>query len=350
MKRLFCLSILFFISIQLSAQETRPPETRPSETQPQTQPFVSLLLDLGEMPEFQGISEWINSPPLTKAKLKGKVVLVDFWTYSCINCIRTFPHLLDWYQRYKKQGFVIIGVHSPEFDFEKDTNNVKAAINKYKITYPVALDNEMKTWTAFNNRFWPAHYFIDAKGRIRYTHFGEGKYEESEKVIQDLLAEQAATIAETQPAKAKKPGARPAEEDLSQIESPETYLGFSRRDRLITSGRPLQLNEWNLEGKWGVQSERITLKEGSGKIRFRFKARKVNLVMHPGAAPGKALIRLDGQPVSPQKAGRDVKDSFVNIAEPRLYEIVNSGPKAEEHTVEIEILTPGVAAYAFTFG
>jgi thiol-disulfide isomerase/thioredoxin len=311
------------------------------ETQPETQkPYP-------EMPEFQQISQWFNSPPLTKSSLKGKVVLVDFWTYSCINCIRTFPYLKNWYQKYKSQGFVIVGVHSPEFEFEKDPANVKMAIEKYKIPYPVALDNKMATWNAYNNNAWPAHYFVDLNGKIRHVHFGEGEYEKSEEVIRTLLAEKAKTAA----ASPAKPETLPMNIDFSQIKSPETYLGFLRRERLVTSGRPLELNEWMFKGSWRTEGERIVLKEGTGKIRFRFNANKVNLVLHPGEIkPARAIVRLDGQVVPQKKAGKDVKAGNLEIVEPRLYELVNLGPKGEEHTIEIEFLTPGTAVYAFTFG
>ena len=306
---------------------------------------ASELKDYGPVAEFAGIDSWINSKPLTKDSLKGKVVLVDFWTYTCVNCIRTLPHLKEWYQKYKNKGFVIVGVHSPEFDFEKNPANVKQAVSKLQIPYPIALDNKMATWEAYQNNAWPAHYFIDAKGHIRHVHLGEGSYEESEAVIQALLAEasqkpesqsttQPSTLPTTQPMRDAK-----GDVDFSQIQSPETYLGFSRRERLVTSGRPLNLNEWNFEGKWRTEGERILLTESTGKIRFHFSAPKVNLVIHPGPVVGKAIVRLDGKTVN-----------TFEINEPRMYELINLGPKGEEHIIEIEFLTPGVSAYAFTFG
>lgn len=311
------------------------------------------LKDLGEMPEFQGIQQWFNGPPLSRESLKGKVVLVDFWTYTCINCIRTLPYLKDWHQKYKDKGFVIVGLHSPEFEFEKDPGNVKKAIAKFQIPYPVALDNQMATWNAFKNQYWPAHYFIDAKGRIRHTHFGEGEYEKLEEVIRTLLAEAAPPKKE----KSRKPETSPTTQptgtpaaDLSQIKSPETYLGYIRRERLVTSGRPIELNEWNYEGDWRVEGHRMVLKTAPGKIRFRFHATKVNLVIHPGALPASALVRLDGQPVSPEKSGKDIKSGKLDIFEPRLFELINLGPKGEEHIVEVEFLHEGVEIYAFTFG
>lgn len=334
------IAILFFL---LASGILHPLSSQ--ETQPETQKTYP------DMPEFQQISQWLNSPPLTKASLKGKIVLVDFWTYSCINCIRTFPYLKDWYRKYKGQGFVIVGVHSPEFEFEKDPANVKMAIEKYKIPYPVALDNKMAIWNAYNNNAWPVHYFVDVNGKIRHVHFGEGEYEKSEEVIRKLLEEIPKKAAKAAPPTPETRPTLPPNVDFSQIKSPETYLGFLRRERLVTSGRPLGLNEWMFEGSWRTEGERIVLKEGTGKIRFRFSANKVNLVIHPGEIkPARAIVRLDGQVVSQEKAGKDVKAGNLEIVEPRLYELINLSPKGEEHTVEIEFLTPGAAAYAFTFG
>lgn len=347
-----------------------------------------------EMPEFLGIDQWINSTPLTKESLKGKVVLVDFWTYSCVNCVRTLPYLKEWHKKYKDRGLVIIGVHSPEFEFEKDLNNVKMAVQKFGIAYPIALDNRMATWAAYQNNVWPAHYFIDAKGFIRHIHLGEGEYDKSEQMIQKLLMEAAEAARhpetlpaetkpaetqaapETKPAPAKKgrraaaetqpkPETRPAEKpipplpelskvtpnvDFSQIKSPETYLGLLRRERLVTSGRPIEINEWMYDGKWRTEGDRIVLAEGTGKIYFRFNAAKVNLVMAPTAGGVQAVVKIDGAPVPQPQAGADVKNGTVMITEPRMYELINLGAQGAEHVIEIEFLNPGAAAYAFTFG
>jgi len=312
----FCFSLLSFHS--LSSQETQ----KSPETQPETQKT------LPDMPEFQGITQWFNSSPLTKESLKGKVVLVDFWTYTCINCIRTLPHLKEWYRKYKDKGLVIIGVHSAEFEFEKDPKNIQMAIDKYKISYPVANDSKMSTWTAYKNNVWPAHYFIDVNGKIQKVHLGEGSYEESEKLIQELLKEKIKVSGGTRETDIRHPEYREGSPensggrffryaqndnkmtgpetreniDFSQIKSPETYLGFLRRERLVTSGRPLKLNEWNFEGEWRTEGERIVLKEGTGKIRFHFNATKVNLVLHPGSIPVKAVIRMDGQILPSEKS------------------------------------------------
>ena len=315
---LLILSLILTPVQNAFSQETQ----KTAETQPETQKV------LPDMPEFQGITQWFNTSPLTKADLKGKVVLVDFWTYTCINCIRTLPHLKEWYRKYKDKGLVIVGIHSAEFEFEKDPANIKMAIEKYKIPYPVANDSKMLTWTAYNNNAWPAHYFIDVNGKIKNVHLGEGNYAESEKWIQEMLGSERG-FPETLPTV-----------NFSEIKSPETYLGFLRRERLVTSGRPLKLNEWSFEGKWNTEGERIVLKEGSGKIRFRFNATKVNLVLHPGSASVKAIVRMDGQ----------MRNENLEIDQPRLYELIDLGSKGEEHTIEIEFLTPGVQAYAFTFG
>jgi thiol-disulfide isomerase/thioredoxin len=366
-----------------------------------------------EMPEFIGIAGWLNSEALTKASLKGKVVLVDFWTYSCVNCVRTLPYLKEWYKKYKDRGLVIIGVHSPEFEFEKDPVNVKLAIQKFGIPYPVALDNQMATWAAYQNNVWPAHYFIDATGKVRHIHLGEGDYDKSEQMIQKLLMEKdapkpesqpaesqpatmpaesmpaetapaesqtaetkpaprgkkgrkaaAAAPAETKPATPAKPNPAPETKpvpmpalskiapnvDFSQIKSPETYLGLLRRERLVTSGRPIELNEWMYDGKWRTEGDRIVLSEGTGKIYFRFNATKVNLVMAPTAGGVQVVIKIDGQPLAPDKGGADVKNGTIMVTEPRMYELINLGTQGSEHVIEIEFLNPGAAAYAFTFG
>lgn|SRR3989338_1197438 len=334
--------VLAAVTFTAVSQETRP-ETQITiqETQPQ---FIS------EMPDFQGIDRWFNSEPLTKTSLKGKVVLVDFWTYSCVNCLRTLPYLKEWHKKYKAKGLVIVGVHSPEFEFERDPANLKIAIDKLQIPYPVAMDNQMATWTAFKNSAWPAHYFIDGDGKIRQIHLGEGDYEKSEATIQKLLMERSTKATETTPPVLPGLTFLPPNVDFAQIRSPETYLGFSRRERLITSGRPIELNEWNYDGKWRTEGERIFLTEGTGKIAFHFSATKVNIVLAPGGTPVSAIVKLDGQPIPKEKAGKDVQGGGVLITEPRMYELIYLGPKGEEHTIEIEFLNPGVGAYAFTFG
>ena len=299
------------------------------------------------MPDFVGIEKWINTEPLSKADLKGKVVLVDFWTYTCINCIRTVPHLIDWYNKYKDQGLVIVGVESPEFSFEGEIQNVQKAIAKLKIPYPVAVDSHMKTWDAFGNNVWPAHFLVDVKGIIRGIFLGEGDYEPQEKMIQQLLKEKTPLNSE----KLKKMGASVIPlPNFSQIHSPETYLGAERRQRFVSSSTNLALNEWTYNGQWKEETDAIELVEPHGKILYHFKSNKVNLVVHPGSELAKMIVRLDGQLLPDNKAGSDVKNGNVEAAYPRLYQLINLGPKEEEHTVEIEFLTPGVQVYTFTFG
>lgn len=310
-----------------------------------TKPKMDLPI-LGTMPEFQEIEAWLNSQPLTRESLKGKIVLVDFWTYSCINCIRTIPYLKDFYQKYKDQGFVIIGLHSPEFDFEKNRSNVEEAIVQFQIPYPIALDNKTATWDAYNNSYWPAHYFFDAKGNLRFHQAGEGGYQEAEEVIQTLIAER--------DQKEKIEGSKPVkiETNFSQIHSPETYLGLWRKQRQVPWGNQLKLNEWSLEGNWEYKDQYSVLMNAKGKLKFQFKAKKVNLVLAPSEMDaGMVVIYLDGKKVIAENAGKDVKDSQVLIDNAKLYELINlKDYKGEEHIITIEFLSPGIMAYAFTFG
>ncbi|PIR19982.1 MAG: cytochrome C biogenesis protein DipZ [Deltaproteobacteria bacterium CG11_big_fil_rev_8_21_14_0_20_47_16] len=283
-------------------------------------------------PEITKIQTWFNSPPLTLAALRGKVVLVDFWTYTCINCIRTLPHVEGWYEKYKDAGLVIIGVHTPEFEFEKNPANVKAAIAQYGITYPVALDNNYGTWQAFSNRYWPAEYLIDAEGHIRHTHFGEGDYDETEQSIRALLKEaghalpmETTAVADTTP---------------DQRSTPETYLGSYR-------GNPdnpiIQLG-----GKWDVDDEYIEASAGAS-LELKFVASKVFLVIHPVAGKAATVkVLLDGQDPGAQ-SGADVKKGSVNVTEPRLYELINLQQHGS-HTLKLICPDGGVQFYAFTFG
>ncbi len=297
------------------------------------------------MPEFRGIEKWYNSPPLSKKDLNGKVVIVDFWAYTCINCLRSIPHLVDFYNRYKDQGLIIVGVQSPEFEFEQNPANVELAIKKLNIPYPVALDNQMATWTAFHNNVWPAHYFIDGQGLIRGSHLGEGDYDKQEEFLRQLLAELPQNKGKTM----KEAGLLPSP-DFSQIKSPETYLGFARRAGYALPDQKLDINHWTREGSWQDNEDNITLKEGSGKLKYHFNANKVNLVVRPITPSIKAIIRLDGKIISDDKAGVDVKQGQVEFTEPRLYQLINLGNKGEDHVLEIEFQNPGIEVYTFTFG
>ena len=317
----------------------------------------------GAMPELTGAVEWLNSPPLTNAELKGKVVLIDFWTYSCINCLRTIPYVRAWAEKYKDQGLVVIGVHTPEFAFEKDIGNVKDAIADLKIGYPVAVDNDYAIWRAFNNRYWPAHYFIDAQGRIRHHHFGEGSYDVSERVIQELLAEAgkaevAGDLVSVNATGAEAPAA------MDSVKSPETYIGYERAENFISPGglienaahvyapEPPRLNEWALSGDWTVDKEHARLNATDGSIVYRFHARDLHLVLAP-ATDGKPVrfrVTLDG--VAPGKDhGMDVDAGGEGVVTgERLYQLVRQKGDVGERTFEIKFLDPGVQAYAFTFG
>jgi cytochrome c biogenesis protein CcdA/thiol-disulfide isomerase/thioredoxin len=318
----------------------------------------------GQLPALDGAVQWLNSEPLTAEALKGKVVLVDFWTYSCINCLRTLPYVKAWAEKYRDQGLVVIGVHAPEFAFERDVNNVTKAMKDLGITYPVAIDNNYKIWRAFNNQYWPAHYFADAKGQIRYHHFGEGDYAESERVIQQLLREAGATKVAGGLIEADAKGIQAAP-DMNEVQSPETYLGFQRAENFVTTGTlgtdkvvnypaagNLALNNWTLEGQWNVGGQQATLAAAHGKIVYRFHARDLHLVLGPGAdgKPVRFNVTIDGQ--APGDAhGTDVApDGSGTVTEQRLYQLVRQPDAIKDRTFSIEFLDPHVAAYAFTFG
>jgi thiol-disulfide isomerase/thioredoxin len=338
-------------SMQLAAHDAR-------------QSYRSSLPIEGTFPSLDGAVQWLNSAPLTAEQLRGKVVLVNFWTYSCINCVRTVPYVRAWAQKYKDQGLVVIGVHTPEFAFEKKIDNVKRAIQNFGITYPVAVDNDFKIWRAFGNSYWPAHYFIDMDGRIRHHHFGEGDYEESEQVIQELLAE----------AKGDRrtdggfvtPDAQGAEAapDLARARSGETYVGYQRAsgfaspDRIgadeardYTVGR-LRLNQWGLSGNWTVGAEQALLNQAGGAISYRFQARDLHLVLGSGwdGKPVRFQVTIDGKAPGASR-GADI-DAGGNgtVTETRLYQLVRQEGDVRERTFEVRFLDAGVEAYVFTFG
>ena len=322
----------------------------------------------GSLPDLSGAVTWLNSPPLTPAALKGKVVLIDFWTYSCINCLRTIPYVRAWAEKYKDQGLVVIGVHAPEFAFEKDVDNVKKAIADLKITYPVAIDNNYAIWRGFNNNFWPAHYFIDAKGQIRHHEFGEGNYDESERVIQQLLAEAGKKTASDDLVQVNATGAEAAA-DMSDIQSPETYLGYARAENFVSAGgaakdqaktysvEAKQLNQWGLSGDWTVGGEQATLNAKDGGITYRFHARDLHLVLGPGAdgKPVRFKVTIDGAAPGANHGSDVDANGDGMVTGQRLYQLVrqqtgNAGNGVADHTFEIQFLDPGVQAYAFTFG
>jgi thiol-disulfide isomerase/thioredoxin len=313
---------------------------------------------------LSGATGWINSAPLTAKQLKGKVVLVDFWDYSCINCIRAFPYIRAWAEKYKDSGLVVIGVHTPEFDIEKQLPNVQKAVNKFDITYPVALDNNMGIWNAFHNEYWPAHYFIDAKGKVRYEHFGEGEYDQSERWIQELLKEANAKSMPAGPVSVQGQGAEAAA-DTADVRSPETYIGYARAEHFASPGgikhdakqiypepNQLRLNEWALTGEWTDHRQVAVLGSAGGKIIFRFHARDLHLVLGPGAdgKPVRFRVTIDGQAPG-QNHGVDTDDQGNGVVtEDRLYQLIRQKSEVMDHTFTIEFQDPGVQAFSFTFG
>jgi thiol-disulfide isomerase/thioredoxin len=318
----------------------------------------------GDMPALSGATGWLNSKPLTREALRGKVVVIDFWAYSCINCLRALPYVNAWYRQYKDSGLVIIGVHSPEFEFEKDAGNVRQAIEKFGIQYPVALDNDMAIWNAFHNRFWPAHYFIDAQGRIRGHHFGEGKYARSERTIRQLLTEAGGKSLPDPLDDAAGQGVSAAA-DTANVASPETYLGYARAENFRSPGSfardavknyavpdRLALNQWALGGRWKVGAEKALLEAPPGRVVFRFRARDLHLVLGPGAGrqPVRFRVLLDGKPPGADH-GMDI-DAAGNgvVREQRLYQLIRQRGAVGEHEFTIEFLDGHVEAYSFTFG
>ncbi len=312
-----------------------------------------------------GATGWLNSKPLTANDLKGKVVLVDFWTYSCINCLRSMPYVEAWAEKYKTSGLVVIGVHSPEFGFEQQLPNVQKALRKYGIGFPVALDSRMAIWNGFHNEFWPADYFIDASGKVRYEHFGEGDYPREEQWIQKLLRERGATAMPGGTVDAQGEGAEAAT-DLTRIESPETYIGYARAQRFASHGgiapdatrlyalpKHLWQNEWGLSGKWADRGQFAVLEAPGGSIAFRFHARDLHLVLGP-AADGKPIrfrVLLDGAaPGNDHGADIDAAGNGV-VRSYRLYQLIRQrGGAKKDRTFTIEFEDPGVQAFAFTFG
>jgi cytochrome c biogenesis protein CcdA/thiol-disulfide isomerase/thioredoxin len=316
----------------------------------------------GVMPPLDGATLWLNSPPLTREQLRGKVVVIDFWTYSCINCIRSIPYVRAWYDRYKDDGLVVIGVHAPEFAFEKNPANVRKAVADLGITYPVALDNNYAIWRAFENRYWPAHYFVDAKGRIRYHHFGEGNYAESEMVIRKLLAE-AGRAPKTVAMGATPATGAEAAAALRSLNSPETYIGYARMDRFVSPGgvrrdraadyrpAPMALNQWSLDGRWNVGPQSARLLSPGGAIAYRFHARDLHLVLgSPTGKPIRFRVTIDGKAPGAD-AGVDIDaNGFGTVTDERLYQLVRQEGAIRDRTFRIHFLNPGVQAFAFTFG
>jgi thiol-disulfide isomerase/thioredoxin len=320
--------------------------------------FSKLTQSHTRMPSLDGAVEWLNSEPLTTDGLRGQVVAVDFWTYTCINWLRTLPYIRAWAEKYKEHGLIVIGAHTPEFPFEHDPENVRRMVKKLGVDYPVAVDSDYAIWDAFANRYWPALYLVDKEGGIRYEHFGEGRYEESEEAIQELLGveDDLVSIVGT---------GLEAPADWDDLESPETYLGYGQGERFASPGggaaneprayvlsERLRLNQWALAGEWTIQQHAAVLHEAGGRLAYRFHARDVHLVLSPGTggAPVAFRVSIDGEPPGASH-GDDIDEQGEGIlSEPRLHQLIRQNGSVEDRTFEITFLEPGAEASCFTFG
>jgi thiol-disulfide isomerase/thioredoxin len=327
-------------------------------------PVEAPARDRNALQRLEGAAAWLNSPPLGTAELRGKVVLVDFWTYTCINWIRTLPHVRAWADKYRDRGLVVIGVHSPEFEFEKDIDNVRRAVRDARVGYPVAVDSGHAVWRAFANYAWPAIYLVDAQGRVRYRHLGEGEYERTERMIQQLLAESDGSAVQRELAAPEGRGVE-APADWANLRTPETYVGVERTENFASPGGPLagkprayapprrlMLNHWALDGDWTMQKQAIRLNRPNGRIVYRFHARDLHLVMGPAArgAPARFRVLIDGKPPGAAH-GVDVDpEGHGTAAEQRLYHLIRQPMPIADRLFEIEFLEPGIEAFAFTFG
>jgi thiol-disulfide isomerase/thioredoxin len=317
----------------------------------------------GQMPSLGGVTQWLNSKPLTTGDLRGKVVLINFWTYSCINWRRQLPFVRAWAEKYGDQGFVVIGVHSPEFSFEKNVSNVRWAAKEMRVPYPVAIDNDFAIWRAFKNQYWPALYFVDAKGRIRHHQFGEGEYERSEAVIQQLLVDIGIGVNPGLLSVVGDGAEAPA--DWNELKSPENYVGYERTEGFASRGgsipdqrrtyampATLRLNQWALAGDWTIEKQRIVLNKANGRIAYRFHARDLHLVMGP-SAPGASVrfrVLIDGEAAVAAR-GSDIDDTGAGrVVEPRMYQLIRQQKPIVDRQFEIEFIDSGVEAFSFTFG
>jgi thiol-disulfide isomerase/thioredoxin len=311
------------------------------------------------MPSFERAVGWLNSEPLTPAALRGRVVLVDFWTYTCINWLRTLPYIRAWAQKYESDGLVVVGVHTPEFPFEADADNVARMVEELRVHYPVAIDSGYGIWDEFANSYWPALYLADREGNLRFDHFGEGHYEETERAIQDLLG-----IAKGELVSVEGPGLE-APADWEQLDSPETYLGHARGERFASPGgaaanerrayalpEMLRPNQWALAGDWTIRQQAVVSEEAGGRLCFRFHARDVHLVMAPPGlnSPVPFRVLLDGEPLGASHGEDTDEEGNGLLSEPRLYQLVRQSGAVVDRPFEITFLEPGAEAYAFTFG
>jgi len=323
----------------------------------------SVLDDLGTMPDLNGGVAWLNSAPVNSRSLRGNIVLVNFWTYTCINSLRALPYIKAWADKYQKSGLVVLGVHTPEFSFEKQKTNVEAALRDLHISYPVVMDSNYRIWQNFNNQYWPAFYIFDAKGRIRYEHFGEGAYGDSERVIQELLKENRATNLDWNLVNGSAYGieAPPGNDERS----PQSYIGYRLAERFSSPGRLdhdkqriyslptiLRLNQWGLGGSWNVNAESAVSQAPSSQIVFRFHSRDLHLVMAPtnDGKPIRFRVTLDGVPPGANCGTDSTPDGTGEVREPRLYQLIRQKGAVKDRTFQIEFLDPGVHALDFTFG
>ncbi len=317
-----------------------------------------------ELASLERANDWLNSPPLTASALRGKVVLIDFWTYTCINWRRTLPYVRGWAEKYRDQGLVVIGIQAPEFAFEKNVDNVRWAVKDMRIDYPIAVDNEHVIWRAFQNQYWPALYFVDSQGRVRYQHFGEGSYEQSEMIIQELLAEAGVGGIDSEPVSVDARGLEAAA-DWGSLKSEENYVGYERTQNFTSPGgavldqprvymlpAQLRLNDWALSGDWTVKNQAAVLNKPNGRIAYRFHARDLHLVMGPPApgTPVRFRVLIDGRPPGAAH-GIDVDEQGDGmVTEQRLYQLIRQPKPIADHQFEIEFLGPGAEVFAFTFG
>ena len=319
--------------------------------------------DAGPLPSLNGATEWLNSPPLTPAGLRGKVVLVDFLTYTCVNWMRTLPYVRAWDAKYRDQGLVVIGVHTPEFPFERDIENIRWALKDMDVSYPVAVDSGYGVWRAFDNNYWPAAYVADANGRIRFHHFGEGAYDDIEKVIQRLLTDSGQSI-DKQLVKVSPRGLEVAA-DYGTLKSPESYLGYERAEafasaadapgdvpRVYSVPQRLTLNQWGLAGDWTVKGKAVELNEPNGRIVFRFHARDVNLIMGPlpGTRSVRFTVKVDGKPPAAAHGADIDEQGNGTVARQRTYQLVRQQQRISDREFEIQFAESGVEAFCFTFG
>lgn len=334
-------------------------------------PYTSQLPVESTRPSLEGGTQWLNAEPQSIPALRGQVVLVNFWTYSCVNCLRTLPYVKAWAQKYADRGLVVVGVHAPEFAFEKDRSNVEKALQQLKISYPVVQDNAFRIWRAFNNQYWPALYLVDAQGRVRHHQFGEGGYAATERALQDLLREASAPSAAKALANNTNSNANTTPDtqglglaaDTTSLRSPEIYLGYDKGGSLRLAGRaapdkpadyqpaPLRLNTWTLQGNWTLTPEFVQANDTAGRLALRFEARDANLVLGAaGSGPLRFRLTIDGQPPGIHHGSDVDAQGYGQVDATRLYQLVRQQGAVKERTLEIQFLDPGAQGYAFTFG